>query len=828
MSGGADLMKTFRIYNDGSTQLVLSGLSVPAGYSVTNFPETVAPLATAEFEAALVAGGGDGQYAGEISFSTNDADVNPFTLMVTGLVDHGATAATAGSISVNAPVAAAIATAGDADWYRFDAVSGVEYRIETSLGTLLDSVLRIRDGAGVELALNDDGEGGLHSTLVWTAPDDGEFYVEVRGKASRTGTYQLSLTAGDTHGNDAASATPTTDPSVNPGAIEAPDDVDWFAFTAAAGVDYRFEALADTLPAGRLQLFGEDGTTLLAPADSGVVEALIDWRAPASGMYYLAVAGGTGSMIGSYRLVITGEDDHGDNAANATLVSAPAAPGEIEERDDVDWFAFNAIEGSTYQLSTAVQGRSNTLLRLIARDGITELDRDEAGPQDSGSFLQWTAPATGRYYLEISGVGERYGEYSLTTSVLDDHGNDATTATLTTDPSDNVGIIESPTDADWFAFEVIAGVSYRLEFTGGALADPLLGAIDVDGQTVLVTSAPGSSAIEWIAPQNGVSYFLVTSASGGRLGDYSLRLTGQDEHGDNAQNATLLNIPSNMPGALQGAADRDWFSFTSVDGLDYRFEATPEAPAVIRLYESDGTTLIAEASGASGAPAVIDWTSTAADVYFLELVAELAAPAVDAPPADVPYALRSSVVGRVPGDYEGDSNVDGHDFLLWQQTVGSTIDLRADGNVDGVVDGADLSFWEVRYGQTFSGPVGAVSGSMAAAEAQAVTEAGEPFGESGESQALPWIAGLDRAGDEARPSLESDLRRVRAESVGGARDRAMATWRLNDRGPEPIRNATALERIMTITERFPWNEDAESEEDEWDEAILEAFGLRGE
>jgi hypothetical protein len=687
-------------------------------------------------------------------------------------------------------------------------------------------VLRVRDGAGAELAMNDNSEGDLHSTLVWTAPDDGVFYIEVRGKSFSTGTYQLSLAAGDTHGNDAASATLTTDPSVNPGAIEGPGDVDWFAFTAEAGVDYRFEALADTLPAASLRLYGEDGTSLLAPADGGAVEAVVDWRASTDGMYYLAVAGVSPSMIGSYQLRITGEDDHGDNAPNATPISPGVVLGDIEQRDDVDWFAFDAIGGVSYELSTEVQGRSDTLLRLIGRDGVTELTRDDNGGEGAGSLVQWTAPVSGRYFIEISGIGQRYGDYSLTTSVLDDHGNDATTATLTTDPSDNVGIIESPTDADWFEFEVIAGASYRLEFTGGALADPILGAIDVDGETVLVTSAPGSSAIEWIAPHSGVAYFLVTSASGGQLGDYSLRLTGEDEHGDNAQNATLLNIPGNMPGTLQGAADRDWFSFTSVEGLDYRFEATAEATAVIRLYESDGTTLIAQASGA---PAILDWSSTAADVYYLEIVAELAAPAVDAPPADVPYSLRSSIAGRVPGDYEGDSNVDGHDFLVWQQTVGSTIDLRADGNVDGVVDGADLSLWQERYGLTFSGPVGAVRGTMAAAEAQALPAAGESFGEAGEWQALPWITGLDRAGDEAKPSIRNVLRRDRAESIcDDARDQAIATWRLNDRGAEPFRDATATERIMNIAERFPGNEDAESAEDEWDEAIWEAFGLRTE
>jgi hypothetical protein len=52
------------------------------------------------------------------------------------------------------------------------------------------------------------------------------------------------------------------------------------------------------------------------------------------------------------------------------------------------------------------------------------------------------------------------------------------------------------------------------------------------------------------------------------------------------------------------------------------------------------------------------------------------------------------------GDYNGDGNVDGPDFLVWQRTVGNTGDsLAADGNGDGVVDAEDLTIWRETFGQ---------------------------------------------------------------------------------------------------------------------------------
>jgi GH18 family chitinase len=47
----------------------------------------------------------------------------------------------------------------------------------------------------------------------------------------------------------------------------------------------------------------------------------------------------------------------------------------------------------------------------------------------------------------------------------------------------------------------------------------------------------------------------------------------------------------------------------------------------------------------------------------------------------------------VPGDYDGDRDVDIDDFNLWRSTFGSVTDLRADGNGDLVVNAGDYVIW---------------------------------------------------------------------------------------------------------------------------------------
>jgi hypothetical protein len=71
---------------------------------------------------------------------------------------------------------------------------------------------------------------------------------------------------------------------------------------------------------------------------------------------------------------------------------------------------------------------------------------------------------------------------------------------------------------------------------------------------------------------------------------------------------------------------------------------------------------------------------------------------------DVTYDI-SPVATAENADFNGDTAVDGADFLVWQQNVGVTSGgLRSQGNanpdVDGAIDATDLGIWQSQYGTT--------------------------------------------------------------------------------------------------------------------------------
>lgn len=56
-----------------------------------------------------------------------------------------------------------------------------------------------------------------------------------------------------------------------------------------------------------------------------------------------------------------------------------------------------------------------------------------------------------------------------------------------------------------------------------------------------------------------------------------------------------------------------------------------------------------------------------------------------------------------PGDYNADALVDAADYTLWRDTVGSTADLRADGNGNFVIDEGDFDVWKSLVGTSYAG-----------------------------------------------------------------------------------------------------------------------------
>jgi hypothetical protein len=72
------------------------------------------------------------------------------------------------------------------------------------------------------------------------------------------------------------------------------------------------------------------------------------------------------------------------------------------------------------------------------------------------------------------------------------------------------------------------------------------------------------------------------------------------------------------------------------------------------------------------------------------------------------------------GDFNGDGAIDAADYVVWRSTLGSTYDMRANGDNSGasahVIDQADYEMWRAHFDQA-AGSSGGVIGSASASAA---------------------------------------------------------------------------------------------------------------
>ena len=62
----------------------------------------------------------------------------------------------------------------DVDYFSFDAARGIPYIIETTLGTLTDTVIELyRPGGVIRVAIDNNNGQGLASRLVWSPSVNG-------------------------------------------------------------------------------------------------------------------------------------------------------------------------------------------------------------------------------------------------------------------------------------------------------------------------------------------------------------------------------------------------------------------------------------------------------------------------------------------------------------------------------------------------------------------------------------------------------------------------------------------------------------------------------
>jgi glucose/arabinose dehydrogenase len=155
-----------------------------------------------------------------------------------------------------------------------------------------------------------------------------------------------------------------------------------------------------------------------------------------------------------------------------------------------------------------------------------------------------------------------------------------------------------------------------------------------------------------------------------------------------------------------------------------------------------GPTTLVEYRG-TGQGTIVGLAAGPDGLYFTELYEDSGANGATAVGARV---FRVRYIGQAAGDYDMSTVVDGHDFLKWQQTVGSAADLRADGNTNGIVDAADLQIWRQAY-----------PSATAAASAGAVSQLSAAQTEDTSLEPQPSSASLAGLAMEGRPVLALPL-----------------------------------------------------------------------
>ena len=351
------------------------------------------------------------------------------TVSLSDLVDdHANSEERATEIRVGEEVRGAVGSRDDIDYFHFKALRGQIYQIDVALGTLDDSHVYLRDTDGSFLGGWSDRGGPFADGVYWEAPSNGERYVAVKGVFG-IGSYTLTVSLADPiddHGNSGGRATAIAglvdvdEEGVDVrGAVDYDGDIDYFRFYATGEYSYQIDVALRTLDDSIVDLYDADGS-LLDSNDNygGTFASRLYWEAPSNGVYYVAVEG---HGIGTYTLMVSIVDDHGNDLESATRI----AIGEdvriaLHDYDDRDVLVFSARPGTEYVFTLDYftgqrrgDAAGTTMALYDAGGRVLARLRDYFSSNGSRNKIMWQAATGGDYYIVV-GNEDAFGIFSLT------------------------------------------------------------------------------------------------------------------------------------------------------------------------------------------------------------------------------------------------------------------------------------------------------------------------------------------------------------------------------------------------------------------------------
>ena len=592
--------------------------------------------------------------------------------------DHSATRQTTGAVDVDGSVTGEIETGGDHDWFKVELVSGTTYQIDlkgsrTGDGTLSDPYLRgvyAANGVRIGGTTNDDGGRGFNSRFKFTPTATGTHYVAAGGNSDETGTYTLSVM----DLTDDYSATRRTTGRVDVdslvrGEIDYRGDRDWFRVSLEEGATYEIYLEGSPTGNGTLRdpylrgVYDRNGNRLAGTTDDdgGVdLNSEVTFTPQYSGNHYVA-AGGYGGSKGTYRLsVLKVADsvpyDFGAETGASGVDVGGSATGEIDYRNERDWFAVEFDAGKTYRIDlkgsrTGDGTLTDPFLRGVYNENgdLIAGTRNNNGGTGRNSRVEFTPTATATYYVEAGASGGGRGTYTL--SVVEfagiRPGDDFAAGTGTTGAvavgGSVTGEIDFNGDRDWFRVDLVGRRSYQIDLEGsvtwaGTLRDPYLrGVYNSNGDLIRGTTDDDdglgyNSQVTFRSTADG-AYYVAAGAHGSREGTYTLSVVDSadilrpgDDYTEWTGTTGAVAVGGSATGEIETLGDQDWFAVTLVADKTYQIDlkGSPTGnalgdPYLYGIHDVNGVLIVGttDDDGGEGFDSRVEFTPVDAGTYYV-------------------------------------------------------------------------------------------------------------------------------------------------------------------------------------------------------------------
>jgi hypothetical protein len=365
------------------------------------------------------------------------------------------------------------------------------------------------------------------------------------------------------------------------------------------------------------------------------LNSALEFTPQASGNVFIEASAFSNAYTGAYTLTVNGSAGPRDNLSadrntRGRLTVGQSVDGVLDFNTDRDWYRVRLQEGQSYRFTLNSSGDSpagDPLVRIHNAQG-EELGFDDDGGDGLNSYLEFTAPATGNYFVDAGSFSEGTGGYTLTARA-GDVPNDATTdASLSADGDYREGVLAPAGDSDWYRVDLAEGQGLRVGLTSAEtdpLGDPYLVLHGPDGSEILRDDDGGEGLNAWFeysAATAGGHYVEARGFTEDAAGRYVLTLT-PGEIGASPDTAEYLSPNSDGRSSTIGTnEDVDWYVLEMVEGRPYRIYLdgagdTPLADPFLTLYDSQGNSVVTDDDGGAGLNAYLSFVSPTGGPYFV-------------------------------------------------------------------------------------------------------------------------------------------------------------------------------------------------------------------